>query len=59
MDCGYSACKEAVFLCKLEKPVVCQPFVIEYDCAKLEDVRDVFGYELYRKVMKDIEEKIC
>ena len=54
---GYEMCREAVERCRLEKPIVCEPFVILFDAKGLANVRDEYGMELYGKVMYDIAEE--
>lgn len=51
---GYEACREAVEKARLEEPIECEPFTIIFNPYLLEEVRERFGYELYREVMTDM-----
>ena len=51
------ACRVAIEACRLESPVVCEPFVIRFDARKLGEVRDVFGYGTYLEALGTIVEE--
>ena len=50
---GYVECREAVEKCLRKEPLVCEPFVVLFDTDGLYEVRDRFGYDLYREVLID------
>ena len=54
---GYERCRMAIESARFEKPVVLESMTIRFDPWKLESIRDIYGYELYRKVMDDINKE--
>jgi len=53
----YSACRDAVEKCRLEKPVIVAPKTIYFDSGMLRCVREYFGRKLFDDVMSDIEKE--
>ena len=51
---GYEMCREAIERARLEVPIECEPFTIAFNPYLLNEVRDFFGYDLYREVMTDM-----
>ena len=55
---GYVACYEAIMAAMLDEPRVYEAFTQHFDTAKLENVRDTFGVDLYSECMRDAQKAV-
>ena len=57
MESGYINCYKEIEEAILENPIVYQPFTVYFDRKQLDDIRDKYGVDLFKKCYADVKKK--